>query len=319
MSKEFLKRAAFIALAFAMLVPSVPSATALVLGITFALTIGNPFPAETKRFTPLLLQFSVVGLGAGMDLAVIGRVGLQGLGYTAAGIALTLVIGWVIGRAFKTETETSILLNVGTAICGGSAISAVAPVIRAQSHSISISLATVFLLNASALVIFPWLGHLAGLDQAQFGLFSALAVHDTSSVVGTAMQYGPEALAVATTVKLARALWIVPVALLIGFLWTRAGRENSGQSAKKPWFILGFLIAAALVTWVPGAHGPGLWVAVVAKRALVVTLYLIGAALTRANLRAVGLKPFAHAITLWILVSAVTLIAVRSGWILVPS
>jgi uncharacterized integral membrane protein (TIGR00698 family) len=206
-------------------------------------------------------------------------------------------------------------VGVGTAICGGSAIAAVSPVIRAKDESTTVSLATVFLLNAVALVIFPPLGHWSGLDQRQFGLLSALAIHDTSSVVGSAMQYGPEALLVATTVKLARALWIVPVTLGFAFAWNRNAGKEATAKAPRPWFILGFLTAAALVTWLPGLASAGKVVASIARGGLVVTLFLIGSGLTRATLRKVGVKPLVHGTALWVSVIAGTWGAIRLGWI----
>ena len=284
-------------------------------GIGLALALGNPFPSQTKRMTPLLLQVSIVGLGAGMDLGVVGRVGAQGVLYTAVGITFTLLMGWGLGRLLKTDRETSLLISVGTAICGGSAIAAMAPVIRAKNSAVSVALATVFILNASALLFFPGLGRFFDLDEQQFGLFSALAVHDTSSVVGTAMRYGPRALEIATTVKLARALWIIPVPLFVGMLWNRSEKERPEQKAKRPWFILGFLATAALVTWVPELRGAGEWVVVVARRALVVTLFLIGSGLTRETLKSVGVRPFAQGLLLWAIVAAATLAAIRAGWI----
>jgi uncharacterized integral membrane protein (TIGR00698 family) len=304
----------FIAALLACLLPFVNSAVALISGIFIALLFGNPFLAATQQNTSRLLQASVVGLGAGMNLAVVGQVGLEGIGYTAIGIVLAIVFGLLLGRVLKTEPNTSLLLCVGTAICGGSAIAAVAPTIHAKSHEVSIALATVFLLNASALLIFPWIGHSIGLSQREFGLLSALAIHDTSSVVGAAMNYGNHAVEVATTVKLARALWIIPVSLAVGMLWNR--RESRTKvKAKRPWFILGFLIAAALVTYVPALQAPGEIVNEIAKRLLVVTLFLIGASLTPAAIKNVGAKPLVQGIGLWIVVTGATLGALEMGWI----
>lgn len=256
-----------------------------------------------------------MGLGAAADLGVVGRAGLKGIGYTAVGIGLTFLAGALLARAFGVEEDTAILVTVGTAICGGSAIAAVAPAIRARSESISVSLATVFLLNAVALVVFPPLGHLAGLDESQFGLFAALAIHDTSSVVGAATAYGPKAVEIATTVKLARALWIVPMTLVIG--WARARRtgERGASAVKLPWFLAGFVVMAALVTWFPDLRPAGLAIAAGAKRVLVVTLFLIGASLTREALRSVGLRPVALGVALWFLAAGATLAALKAGWI----
>ena len=292
------------------------SAAALILGTFLALTFGNPFLARTSKLTPQLLMIAVIGIGAGMNLLVVGRVGLQGIEYTVIGISSTLLIGFFLGKFLKIGRAVSVLISVGTAICGGSAIAATAPVIRAKSSEISVALGTVFLLNAVALIIFPLVGHYFQLTEAQFGLWSALAIHDTSSVVGATLQYGPRALEVGTTVKLTRALWIVPVALLIGSLYSRGEVKNEKSvPAKKPWFILGFLMMAALVTWVPQLQEAGHLVEFVAKRLMVLTLFLIGAGLNRENLKSVGLGPFFQGLLLWVLVAGASLGALLMGWI----
>ncbi len=297
------------------LLPFVPPAAALVTGVLVALATGNPWPQRTRKLAHLTLGFAVLGLGAAADLGVVGRVGARGIGYTAAGIGLTFLAGLLLARLFGVEEDTALLVTTGTAICGGSAIAAVAPVIKAKSEAISVALATVFLLNAVALVVFPPLGHLLGLDEARFGLFAALAIHDTSSVVGAATAYGPKAVEIATTVKLARALWIVPVALVIG--WARARRtgERGASAATLPWFLVGFVAMAALVTWLPALRPAGLAVAAGAKRVLVMTLFLIGTSLTRDAVGRVGLRPVALGIALWVLAAGSTLAALRAGWI----
>lgn len=283
---------------------------ALLAGMGIALTVGNPYSKQTQAWTSRLLQLSIVGLGAGMNLNTVLKTGAEGIVSTAVGISLTLLAGAALSLLLKTERATSVLITVGTAICGGSAIAAVAPTIRAKPHEISIALATVFFLNATALFIFPFIGHTFQLSQHQFGLFSALAIHDTSSVVGAALQYGGEALEVATTIKLTRALWIIPVTLVVGLLWARISPAPAGATQgkmKKPWFILGFLIAAFLVTWIPELQPAGQGVYSVAKKSLVFTLFLIGSGLTRKTLQSVGFRPFIHGICLWVLVSASTL------------
>jgi uncharacterized integral membrane protein (TIGR00698 family) len=249
-----------------------------------------------------------------MNLRAVARAGLHGLGYTALSLALVLALGWVLARGLKVERDAGILISVGTAICGGSAIAAVAPVLRAKDPEITVALATVFLLNAAALMIFPPLGHAAGLGQEAFGLWSALAIHDTSSVVGAGLAYGPRALEVATIVKLARALWIVPLTLGIGWIVARrGGAAADAPPAKRPWFIAGFLAMAALVTFVPGLQVPGHLLALVARRLLVLTLFLIGAGLSRETLRSVGLRPFLQGLLLWLIVGALGLGAVKLG------
>ncbi|HQQ78427.1 MAG TPA: putative sulfate exporter family transporter [Thermoanaerobaculia bacterium] len=302
-------------LAAACLAPAVSSGGALVLGILAALTAGNPWPVETKRLAHLFLGLSVMGLGAAADLGVVARVGARGIGYTAAGIALTCAAGFALARALRIEEDTAILVTAGTAICGGSAIAAVAPAIRAKAESVSVALATVFLLNAVALVVFPPLGRLLGLDEARFGLFAALAIHDTSSVVGAAAAFGGKAVEVATTVKLARALWIVPLALLAARYHARRTGERAHARLAVPWFLGGFVAAAALVTWMPALAPAGHAVAGAARRLLVVTLFLIGTSLTREAIGRVGARPVLLGLILWILAASATAAAILAGWI----
>jgi uncharacterized integral membrane protein (TIGR00698 family) len=283
-------------------------------GAILALTLGNPRPAQTRAWTHRLLPLAIMGLGADMNLRAVAQAGLHGLGYTAASLALVLALGLWLARLLKVDREAGLLISVGTAICGGSAIAAVAPVIRAREQAISIALATVFLLNTAALVIFPPLGHLAALGQEAFGLWSALAIHDTSSVVGAGLAYGPRALEVATTVKLARALWIVPLTLGLGWMVARRGEAPSdAPPMKKPWFIAGFLAMAALATFVPALQGPGHLVASASRRILALTLFLIGAGLSREALRGVGLRPFLQGLMLWLIVGSLGLGAVKLG------
>ncbi len=302
-------------LALCSLHPAVSSAQALISGLILTLLFGNPFLEHTKKWAPKLLAYSVVGLGAGMDLNVVFKVGASGVGYTVIGITLTLLVSWLLSQLFRCQRDSSILIGVGTAICGGSAIAAVAPVIRAKSEDVSVSLMVVFILNATALVIFPWLGHHFSLTDTQFGLLSALAIHDTSSVVGSAAQFGPKALEIATTVKLTRALWIIPVALLFAVLQKMNSSEASNQKFKKPWFILGFLTMAALVTWIPAVKPLGGLVHFAAKRTLVLTLFFIGSNCPRKAIKEVGVKPLLLGVSLWVIVSVSTLVAIRSGWI----
>jgi uncharacterized integral membrane protein (TIGR00698 family) len=284
------------------------------LGIVLVLLFGNPYLERTKTLPNKLLQIAVMGLGAGMNLAIIGKVGISGIGYTIAGIATALSLGYLLGKWLKIERDTSLLISVGTAICGGSAIAAVSPVIRAKHHDVSVALGTVFLLNATALFLFPWIGHQLSLSESQFGLWSALAIHDTSSVVGATLQFGPEALKVGTTVKLARALWIMPVAFLVGFLRRKEVHEENIK-AKRPWFILGFLIAAAIVTFFPSLEPIGHSIEGVAKRLMVLTLFLIGLGLNRTAIKTVGPKPFIQGILLWIIIGSLSLGGIWVGWI----
>ncbi|MFT3765542.1 MAG: putative sulfate exporter family transporter [Minicystis sp.] len=288
------------------LLPVVSTGVSLLAGAAVALTVGNPFVERTRRIAHLLLVLSVVGLGAGMDLGVVARVGAHGVLETAGSIAACLVIGALLARLLGVPRDAGLLVSVGTAICGGSAIAAVAPVLRARDHEVSIALATVFLLNGVALFLFPAVGHAVGLDPARFGAWVALAVHDTSSVVGAALSYGGGAVDVATTLKLTRALWIVPVAMIVGAARGR-GAGADRRPLPKPWFIAGFLLASALVTMVPALRPAGLAVAAVARRAMVAALFLIGAGLGRSALRAVGARPLLHGVLLWIAMGAGTL------------
>ncbi|MEI6591849.1 MAG: putative sulfate exporter family transporter [Holophagaceae bacterium] len=296
------------------LAPFTPAAAALAGGALLGLTLGNPLVSRTRAWSQQLLPLAVVGLGADMNLRAVARAGLHGLGITALSLVLVLALGWWLARLLKVERDAGLLIAVGTAICGGSAIAAVAPVLRAREQEVSVALATVFLLNAAALVIFPPLGHLSHLSQDAFGLWAALAIHDTSSVVGAGLAFGPRALEVATTVKLARALWIVPLTLVIG--WWVGRRGDAAPDAppmKKPWFIAGFLLMAALVTYLPALQAPGHLVAVAARRVLVLTLFLIGAGLSREALRSVGFRPFLQGLLLWVLVGILGLGAVKVG------
>jgi uncharacterized integral membrane protein (TIGR00698 family) len=296
------------------LLPWTPPWAALILGAALALTLGNPCAAFTGRASKKLLQLAVIGLGAGVNLAVVGRVGLQGLGYTLIGLVVTFALGvWLAGR-LKVAPKVAALLCAGTGICGGSAIAAAAPAIDAHADETSAALAAVFLLNGVALLVFPLAGTWAGLDQHAFGLWCALAIHDTSSVTGAALTHGPVALATATTVKLARALWIVPVALILGWWFRRRGVRGRG-GVKPPWFIAGFVALSALFTLLPAWHDAAAAVVVGARSVLTLTLFFIGAGLDRTAMRAVGLRPFLHALLLWIIVGTASLAAIASGWV----
>ncbi|MDT8287849.1 MAG: putative sulfate exporter family transporter, partial [Elusimicrobiales bacterium] len=237
------RRALFVGLVLFCLTPYASPPLALALGLALALTVGHPFRAHNGRAVKYLLQASVVGLGFGMNFRAVLAAGSAGAGYTAITIAATLAAGLLAGRLLGVGRKTSALISAGTAVCGGSAIAALAPILDADEHEISVALGTVFILNAAALFLFPPLGHAAGLSQTQFGLWSAIAIHDTSSVVGAAARYGGEALELATTVKLARALWIVPLALAAALL---AGKKNA--KIAMPYFIFAFLLASALAT-----------------------------------------------------------------------
>jgi uncharacterized integral membrane protein (TIGR00698 family) len=282
---------------------------ALVGGIMYGFTVIHPFHLEAKKLSKLLLQASVIGLGFGMDLQQVIQVGLSGFIYTAASISITLLLGWGLGRLLRIEKRISFLISTGTAICGGSAIAAVAPITDATEEEIAVSLGTVFVLNSVALLIFPVIGAALHMEQTQFGLWSALAIHDTSSVVGATEKYGVIALAVGTTVKLARALWIVP--LSIG----TAIAKKSNARIRWPWFILFFCLAAVANSYVhifqsfyPALQHLGVI-------GLTVTLYLIGTGLSRKTVSEVGARPLLQGVLLWIIVASVSLALIRSNWI----
>lgn len=300
-------RLVFLGLAAMTLTGLVSPPIALAAGLAFALTLGNPIPDISHRASKLLLQWSVVGLGFGMNLPAVWDAGRMGFGFTVATIIGALFIGFWLGRLLRVESQTSTLVSVGTSICGGSAIAAVGAVLEANASAMSVSLGTVFLLNAVALFVFPPLGHLLGMDQAHFGLWSAIAIHDTSSVVGAAAKYGEEALSVATTVKLARALWIVPITLGLSL-----HKHRSVSKVKLPWFILAFVAAAGIRTLWPQGESSYDTIQHAAKLGLTLTLFLIGAGLSRDALKTVGARPLVQGFLLWIVVSLAGLGAVQS-------
>ncbi|HKP70015.1 MAG TPA: putative sulfate exporter family transporter [Pyrinomonadaceae bacterium] len=303
----------FILLIILILTPYGSPPIALALGLAVALTFGNPFPHLSGKPTRLLLQTSVVLLGFGMNIKAVYEAGRDGVLFTIATIFGTLALGYLVGKLLSVKEKTSALISSGTAICGGSAIAAVAPAIDADPEEISVSLGTVFVLNSVALFLFPIIGHALGMTQNEFGIWAAIAIHDTSSVVGAGSAYGAEALAVATTVKLARALWIAPVALLFMFLYSKKNRETKAKIAF-PWFILFFLLAAIARSYAPNWVEPSVFDALVnlAKAGMTMTLFLIGASLSRDTLRQVGARPLLQGVILWIVISVVSLAAVRS-------
>ncbi|OQY19956.1 MAG: hypothetical protein B6I36_02765 [Desulfobacteraceae bacterium 4572_35.1] len=289
------------------LLPWTSPALALCLGIVYGLTFVNPWPKHTATISRNLLQFSVVGMGFGVPIAEVWRVGSASFVTTLTGIIFTLSLGLMLGKLLKIETNTSMLVACGTAICGGSAIAAITPVIRARHEQAAVALATVFTLNAVALLLFPAIGHHLNMAQHQFGVWAGMAIHDTSSVVGAAASYGQQALEIATTVKLTRAMWIAPLAMVIGMFF------HSDKRAKIPLFILAFIGAAALHTVVPTWQPLWHQLAAGARQTLVVSLFFIGSGLNRTLLRQVGLKTFVQGTLLWVAVSTATLLALRAG------
>jgi uncharacterized integral membrane protein (TIGR00698 family) len=282
---------------------------ALAGGLIYGFSFVHPYHVDAKKLSKILLQASVVGLGFGMDLQQVLQAGRAGFIYTAAGISFALLLGWGLGRLLRVKQRISFLISAGTAICGGSAIAAVAPITNASQEEIAVSLGTVFVLNSVALLTFPAIGTVLHMTQTQFGLWSALAIHDISSVVGATAKYGAVALAVGTTVKLARALWIVP--LSIG----TAMAKKSKARVQWPWFILFFCLAAVANTYVHILQPFYPVLKHLGVIGLTVTLYLIGTGLSMKTLREVGVRPFLQGILLWIFVAVGSLALIRGGWI----
>lgn len=280
------------------LTPLITPPVALLMGLVIAQFVGHPYLHLNHTATHLLLQISVVGLGFGMNVTNAIHAGSQGLLFTVASITGTLFFGYLFGKWLKIDRKTSYLIAAGTAICGGSAIAAISPVIKAEEKQISVALGTIFILNSLALFLFPFVGHLLHLTQTQFGLWSAIAIHDTSSVVGAASKYGAEALQVATTVKLARALWIIPLSLLSSF---------DKKKVKIPLFIGFFIVAMVLNTYVPFVQEYGHYVVDISKAGLTLTLFLIGCGLNAKVLSAVGVRPFVQGILLWVIIAGAAL------------
>jgi uncharacterized integral membrane protein (TIGR00698 family) len=289
---------------------------ALVGGIAFGFTVEHPLRAESAQLSKLLLQASVIALGFGMNIQQVAHAGRSGFVYTAISITTAMVLGLLLGKLLRVGGKASFLITAGTAICGGSAIAAVAPITNANEEEISISMGTVFLLNSVALLLFPPIGHLLHLSQNQFGLWAALAIHDTSSVVGAAAAYGTQALSIGTTVKLARALWIVPVSLLTAAYMARVvvhrGDAKSHHTSKItfPWFIAFFCAAAALSTYIPRLHPEFAALNHLGKAGLTATLFLIGTSLSKKTLRQVGTRPLLQGIALWIIIGTASLAAI---------
>ncbi|MCD7901905.1 MAG: putative sulfate exporter family transporter [Bacteroides sp.] len=281
-------------------------ALALLTGIVFALIFKHPFPRPGKKLSKYLLQISVVGLGFGINLYDSLQAGKEGILFTVVSVVGVMIIGWLIGRRLKVTPKMSYLISSGTAICGGSAIAAVAPVIDADENETSVSLAVIFLLNALALFIFPLIGEYLHLGQKEFGLWAAIAIHDTSSVVGAGKAYGPEALMVATTVKLTRALWIIPLSLVSILIYGK----KKGNKISIPWFIFLFIAAMILSTFIPLPSLMLKGISVLSHSLLSVTLFLIGSSLSIQALRQVGARPILLGITLWIIISITSLLVI---------
>ncbi len=283
----------------------------LLLGLILGLIRVNPSPKEVKKISSKLLSWSIIGLGSGLNLSVIIEHGFKGLAITSVQLVLVFILGYLFARALKMKGDSWLLITCATAICGGSAIAAVSTAIKSKADEISISLAIVFVLNAVALFIFPFFGKELSLTQYQFGLWSALAIHDTSSVVGSTMQYGAEALSTGTTFKLSRALWIVPVTFIISYFVKRTRGRESG-AITYPWFILGFLTMAGLFSFFSSLETFKEPISNLARTGFSLSLFLVGTTFSIENLKNVGFKPMIHGVSVWILVSILSLYFIKT-------
>jgi uncharacterized integral membrane protein (TIGR00698 family) len=302
---DVIKKIIFVISLVLCLTPLIDPPLALLLGFIIAQTTGHPFLNLNSRATNWLLKSSVVGLGFGMNLYHAIEAGKDGLTFTVFSILITFTAGWLLGKWLKVDSKTSYLISSGTAICGGSAIAAVAPIIKADEKQMSVALGTVFILNSAALFIFPVIGHLLNMTQYQFGMWSAIAIHDTSSVVGAAAKYGQEALQIATTVKLERALWIIPLSLFTVF-----GFKSDSSKIKIPYFIGLYILTMCISTFIPEFRNQYSWIVLTARKGLTVTLFLIGAGLSSKTIKAVGVKPLVQGVLLWISIILISLAAI---------
>jgi uncharacterized integral membrane protein (TIGR00698 family) len=293
---------------------------ALTAGILFGLSFPHPYITESRGVARTLLQCSVVALGFGMNLHEVLKAGRSGFIYTALGISFALLVGLALGKLLAVRGNSSFLITAGTAICGGSAIAAIGPILEADEEEMAVSLGTIFILNSIALLIFPPIGNVLHLSQSQFGLWAALAIHDTSSVVGAATKYGPQALVIGTTVKLARALWIVPLALGTAAIKRRRARkvsasDDGGPHIQFPWFILFFVLAALANTYLPALPSATKTFFTLGRLGLTATLFLIGSGISRATLKEVGWRPLLLGVLLWLGVGLTSLYFIRTGFI----
>jgi uncharacterized integral membrane protein (TIGR00698 family) len=282
----------------------------LFLGLLFALLCGPAYPKFNKKISKKLLQYSVVGLGFGMNLQASLASGKEGMAFTIVSVIGTMLIGMFIGhKLLKVNHDTSYLISSGTAICGGSAIAAVGPVIKAKDSDMSVALATIFILNAIALFVFPILGEWLGLSQKEFGTWAAIAIHDTSSVVGAGAAYGEEALFVATTIKLTRALWIIPLALFTSVIY-----KKERKKINIPWFIFWFIVAVLLNSYVlDNVPKVSEFIYGLARKGLIITMFFIGASLSTDVLKSVGIKPLVQGVLLWLVISVGSLMYILWG------
>ncbi len=283
-------------------IPQINAPIALLAGLIFAFSFKNPCPKFNKKTSKYLLQVAVVCLGFNMNLHESLKSGSEGMMFTIVSVVGVMILGILIGYWFHLNRKTAYLISSGTAICGGSAIAAVGPVLKANENEMAVSLGVIFILNAIALFIFPPIGRMLEMSQEQFGTWAAIAIHDTSSVVGAGEQYGEVALQIATLIKLTRALWIIPLALVTMFIF-----REKGSKVSIPWFIFIFILAMVVNTYVPLPDWFVTAMVWIARRGMVVTLFMIGASLSLATVRQVGIKPLLLAISLWVIISLTSL------------
>ncbi len=313
---ERVRQIIFVLILISCIVFSIEPPIALLSGIIIALLIGNPFIKYNKKATTILLQVSIVCLGFNVNLQHALEAGASGFVFTISTIAVTLACGYFIGKKLKIDNTISFLISNGTAICGGSAIAAVAPLVRANEQQMSVALGTIFILNSVALFIFPTLGHWLGFNDVQFGTWCAIAIHDTSSVVGAAKQYSANALQIATTIKLERALWIIPISLATAYFQKKKHIE-SNLKIKIPYFIFLFILAIIINTYFPityqlSGHTPYELLYMFGKKGLVVTLFLIGSGLSIKNIKSVGFKPILQGVLLWLIIGVSSLLVIKN-------
>ncbi|EIJ39940.1 putative membrane protein [Galbibacter orientalis DSM 19592] len=301
--KEIFSKIVYFLIIIIALLGIINSPTALLLGFVYTLIFNNPFKAYSHKAIHYFLKISVVGLGFGMFIKETLETSKEGLSLTIYSIFLTVSLGLLLTRLLKLDLKLGHLITSGTAICGGSAIAAISPVIKAKSKTISIALGIVFLLNSIALFVFPAVGHFLNLTQEQFGLWCAIAIHDTSSVVGAALGYGDEALRIATTVKLSRTLWIIPLSIFSMFLF-----KTKGEKIKIPYFIVLFIIAIIINSYHILPEPATNFIVLMATRLLIITLFLVGSTISIKDLKSTGMKPIVFALTLWIFISIFSLI-----------
>lgn len=305
--KDMFSKAIYFLIIIISLLGIINSPTALLLGFMYTIVFNNPFKQYSHKAIHYFLKISVVGIGFGMFIKETLETSKEGLSLTLYSILLTVTLGLLLTRLLKLDLKLGHLITSGTAICGGSAIAAISPVIKAKSKTISIALGIVFLLNSIALFVFPAIGHFLNLTQEQFGLWCAIAIHDTSSVVGAALGYGDEALRIATTVKLSRTLWIIPLSIFSMFLF-----KTKGERIKIPYFIVLFVIAIIINSYHILPETATNFIVLMAKRLLIITLFLVGSTISVKDLKSTGMKPILLALTLWIFISIFSLIYILS-------